>query len=117
MSDEEFPNPDDAKLYEGCEIKCNEDEILLADPRQGTWSCAPTSAYAADPKIVLCPGKFNTGSAVVKVQKIPYFLSECICTGDVDVCPIGECEFDSQLRVSSDCKYAKLVLLGGTTLI
>ena len=61
MSAEEFPDPADALVYDGCEIKCADDEILLADPRNGgSWNCAPASAQT-DSKILLCPGKFNTG--------------------------------------------------------
>ena len=61
MSPEEFPTPEDAKMFDGCEIKCADDEILLADPRNGgSWNCAPTSVQT-NSKIVLCPGKFNTG--------------------------------------------------------
>ena len=61
MSPEEFPTPEDAEMYDGCEIKCADDEILLADPRNGgSWNCAPTSVQT-NSKIVLCPGKFNTG--------------------------------------------------------
>lgn len=36
-----------------------------------------------------------------------YFGKECPC-GE-DECPIGECECDGQLRIQSDCKYARSV--------
>ena len=65
MSDEEFPNPEDAAVYDGCEIECADDEILLVNPRNGgSWNCAP-GASQVDSKIVLCPGKFNTGKILI----------------------------------------------------
>ena len=108
MSPDEFPNAEDAILYDGCEIKCAEDEILLADPRNGgSWNCAPTSAET-DSKIVLCPGKFNTGWIGNKLEtKSQVVCPECICTGGPEDCPIGECECDGQLRVNHDCTYAR----------
>ena len=42
---------------------------------------------------------------VLKNRKI---IAECACEGGPDECPIGDCDCDGQLRVSHDCKTARL---------
>ena len=59
MADDEFDNPDDAAKYDGCEIECEDNEILMVDPRNGgDWQCIPRLG----PMPLVCPGKFNTGN-------------------------------------------------------
>jgi len=89
LSEEQFPG------YDGCEIMCAEDQVLIVDPRNGGgWSCQDISENQA----VLggiCPGKFNT---------------ECGCDPTAPSspsCEIGECECEGQLWVSQDCKKAR----------
>ena len=58
MQDYEFPSMEDAIKYDGCEIECNDDEILLVDPRNGgDWQCIPRLG----PMPLICPGGFHTG--------------------------------------------------------
>jgi len=83
-------NPDEV---DGCELVCEEDEILIADPREKTWYCLPN----VGPMPMKCPGGFKT---------------ECGCSGSDDECPIGECDCDGQLRVNNDCTYAKVCDFG-----
>ena len=41
--------------YEGCDITCDEGNMLLVDPRNGgDWRCIRSGPN-------YCPGKFNTG--------------------------------------------------------
>ena len=41
--------------YDGCDITCEEGNMLLVDPRNGgNWRCIKAGPY-------YCPGKFNTG--------------------------------------------------------
>ena len=42
---------------DGCELVCEDDEILIADPRQKTWYCLKKIG----PMPLLCPGGFKTG--------------------------------------------------------
>ena len=59
MDDAAFHNPEDAAMYDGCEIECASNEILLVDPRNGgRWDCI----LKLGPMPLVCPGKFNTGS-------------------------------------------------------
>merc|ERR1719242_2020385 len=47
--------------YEGCEIECREDEVLVVDPHNGgNWECRPTNPNT---RPLICPGKFNTECA------------------------------------------------------
>ena len=58
MQDYEFPSMEDAIKYDGCEIECNDNEILLVDPRNGgDWQCIPRLG----PMPLICPGGFHTG--------------------------------------------------------
>ena len=58
MNDEDFENAGDAEIYDGCEIECASNEILLVDPRNGgRWDCIPKLG----PMPLICPGGFNTG--------------------------------------------------------
>merc|ERR1711892_1331930 len=77
--------------YDGCVRECREDEVLVVDPRLGDWNCVPLVVNATALNSA-CPGKFNT---------------ECACTGGEELCPIGECECDGQLRVAHDCHDAR----------
>merc|ERR1712212_2025 len=79
--------------YQGCEITCREDEILLVDPHNGgSWECM-ANMVNEESRPFLCPGKFDT---------------ECPCEGDsIADCPIGECECEDQLRVNHDCSKAR----------
>jgi len=83
-------NPDEV---DGCELVCEEDEILIADPREKTWYCIPNDGVMP----MKCPGGFNT---------------ECGCSGSDEECPIGDCDCDGQLRVNNDCTYAKVCDFG-----
>merc|ERR1712212_624668 len=83
LNEQQFPG------YDGCEISCQADEVLIVDPRNsGSWACKKVSDNSA----VLgsaCPGKFNT---------------ECGCDDASNPgCEIGECACDGQLWVSHDC--------------
>merc|ERR1719431_2222614 len=87
--------------YDGCEIECQPDQVLVVDPRNsGSWSCKTVT----DNNAVLgsaCPGKFNT---------------ECGCDdGTNPECAIGDCACDGQLWVNHDCKTARFCdsTLGG----
>lgn len=76
----------------GCEMTCPEGKFLVPDPRAGAggeFFCIDGTNLAGDP--LKCPGGYHT---------------ECPC-GE-DECPIGDCECDGQLRIQSDCKYARL---------
>jgi len=85
--------PDDVtnpEQYEGCELECADDEILIADTRYGGhWYCLKKIG----PMPMICPGGFNT---------------ECGCSGTDADCPIGECECEGQVRINNDCTYAKI---------
>merc|ERR1719189_3123500 len=82
--------------YEGCEIECREDEVLVVDPHNGgNWECRPTNPNT---RPLICPGKFNT---------------ECACTDqptadEPEPCKIGACECDTQVWVAHDCHEAKI---------
>jgi len=83
LNEQQFPG------YDGCEISCQADEVLIVDPRNsGSWACKKVSDNSA----VLgsaCPGKFNT---------------ECGCADASNPdCEIGECACDGQLWISHDC--------------
>lgn len=80
---------EDPAQVDGCELVCEDDEILMADPRQNTWYCLKKIG----PMPLLCPGGFKT---------------ECGCSGTDAECPIGDCECNGQLRVNNDCTYAKI---------
>ena len=55
MFPEDVTNPE---LFEGCELECEDDEILIADTRYGGhWYCLEKIG----PMPMLCPGGFNTG--------------------------------------------------------
>ena len=54
----------------------------------GKFFCIDDANLAGEP--LKCPGGYHT---------------ECPC-GE-DECPIGECECNGQLRIRSDCKYAR----------
>ena len=54
----------------------------------GQFFCIDDANLAGEP--LKCPGGYHT---------------ECPC-GE-DECPIGECECNGQLRIRSDCKYAR----------
>ena len=74
MDDDRWHNPEDAAMYDGCEIECASNEILLVDPRNGgKWDCIPKLG----PMPLICPGKFNTGSILYffNVQLEAYFQS------------------------------------------
>lgn len=79
--------------YDGCEIMCQPDQVLVVDPRNsGSWSCKTVTDNSAVLGGV-CPGKFNT---------------ECGCDdGSNPDCEIGECACDGQLWVNHDCKTAR----------
>merc|ERR1712059_93389 len=82
------------EFYDGCEITCWEDEVLVIDPHNGIdWHCERNLVNNAS-RPGICPGKLNT---------------ECGCSPDVaeEDCPIGECECVGQYRVSHDCHKAK----------
>merc|ERR1719232_265278 len=80
---------------DGCLLECAEDEILLADPRNGgSWQCIKQNPGVG----TFCPGAFNT---------------ECACTGPEEDCPIGECECEGQLRVKQDCTEARFCMENG----
>jgi len=83
----------DGNVYDGCEISCAMDEILVVDPHPpGSWKCEPNLVNDVS-RPLLCPGKFNT---------------ECACEGSgPEECPIGDCECAGQLRVNDDCSEAK----------
>ena len=90
--------------YDGCDITCEEGNMLLVDPRNGgNWRCIRSGPN-------YCPGKFNTGSLQVGgfSEKNSNIIAECACEGGPDECPIGDCDCDGQLRVSHDCKTARL---------
>jgi hypothetical protein len=82
--------------YQGCEIECAEDEILVVDPHNGgSWSCHKTNENT---RPLICPGRFNT---------------ECACTDEPtteepDICKMGECACDTQVWVAHDCTEAKI---------
>ena len=104
MDDAEFPTPEDAAMYEGCEIECQSNEILMVDPRNGgSWDCIPRLG----PMPLICPGKFNTGDLFLYLKLLKSYFSECACNEGPDACPMGECACDGQLWVSHDCKAAK----------
>ena len=75
----------------GCHMTCPEGKFLVPDPRfgeGGQFFCIDDANLAGEP--LKCPGGYHT---------------ECPC-GE-DECPIGECECNGQLRIRSDCKYAR----------
>jgi len=82
--------------YQGCEIECAEDEILVVDPHNGgSWGCHKTNENS---RPLICPGRFNT---------------ECACTEkpteeEPDICKMGECTCDTQVWVAHDCTEAKI---------
>merc|ERR1711935_390199 len=46
--------------YEGCDIRCKDDEVLIVDPRNaGSWKCVKVEENQAVLGGV-CPGAFNT---------------------------------------------------------
>ena len=58
MFPEDVTNPE---LFEGCELECEDDEILIADTRYGGhWYCLKKIG----PMPMLCPGGFNTGNII-----------------------------------------------------
>ena len=55
MFPEDVTNPEQ---YDGCELECGDDEILIADTRYGgSWYCLKRIG----PMPMICPGGFNTG--------------------------------------------------------
>ena len=110
MNNEDFPTDVDSNLYDGCAIECTENEFLFVDPRgSGSWKCIEKLG----PMPMWCPGQFNTGNFHLLSSLICFLLlmnthlKECGCDEGPEMCPIGECECDGQLRVSHDCKEAK----------
>merc|ERR1719189_3283334 len=82
--------------YQGCEIECADDEILVVDPHNGgSWECHKTNENT---RPLICPGRFNT---------------ECACTDEPtaeepEICKMGECACDTQVWVAHDCTEAKI---------
>merc|ERR1719178_659692 len=82
--------------FQGCEIECAPDEILVVDPHNGgSWECHKTNENT---RPLICPGRFNT---------------ECACTDEPtpeepDVCQMGQCACDTQVWVAHDCTEAKI---------
>merc|ERR1719382_594242 len=82
--------------YQGCEIECADDEILVVDPHNGgSWECHKTNENT---RPLICPGRFNT---------------ECACTEEPtaeepEICKMGECACDTQVWVAHDCTEAKI---------
>merc|ERR1712059_58937 len=82
-------------VRQGCDIECDEDEILVVDPHNGgSWGCHATNPNS---RPLLCPGKFNT---------------ECGCkptdTADEARCAIGDCDCDHQLWVNHNCTMSRM---------
>ena len=105
MFPEDVTNPEQ---FEGCELECGDDEILIADTRYGGhWYCLKKIG----PMPMLCPGGFNTGNFIDCEEGSVTFptLLECGCSGTDAECPIGDCECEGQVRINNDCTYAKLV--------
>ena len=51
---------------DGCELVCEDDEILIADPRQKTWYCLKKIG----PMPLLCPGGFKTGKTNLEYNQV-----------------------------------------------
>ena len=62
MDKEDFPSNVNSSLYDGCAIMCNNDEILVVDPRgssgNGSWNCVKKTEGLQ----LVCPGEFNTSN-------------------------------------------------------
>merc|ERR1711935_1078349 len=79
--------------YEGCDIRCQDWQVLVVDPRNaGSWKCQNALL------INVCPGAFNT---------------ECGCNdGSNPDCEIGPCACAGQLWVDYECKTARYCKTG-----
>ena len=72
----------------------------------GQFFCIDDANLAGEP--LKCPGGYHTGEQGTRQSLMMVnnnFGKECPC-GE-DECPIGECECNGQLRIRSDCKYAR----------
>jgi len=82
-------------VADGCQKKCQKNEIIVVNPAKNEWNCVPKSVSPGVLPLI-CPGKFKI---------------ECPGNGD-----IGECECDKQLWINEDCSegfYCDSALAGG----
>ena len=98
------------------EFWCKMMQEMQDDLWWNIWLCflelASEDSFSDDANLagepLKCPGGYHTGEQRTKqslMMVINNFGKECPC-GE-DECPIGECECNGQLRIRSDCKYAR----------